>query len=208
MFSSNKIRKALAISAHPDDSELSCGGSLLKLKREYNVDIFQIVCSLGELKSNPNIRKSEQIEASRYLGVVECFFLDYSDGNISFNSSLVTTLEKYITSISPDIIFTHLTTDVHQDHRNVGLATISACRRFRANILEYPSLFTRDRIIENFFVDITAYFDKKLKLLSIFKSQKENEYMDKNVVKVRARDAGLQCKNMYAEEFLLSFGVA
>ncbi len=95
--------------------------------------------------------------------------------------------------------------DVHQDHRNVGLATLSAARRFMPAILFYPSLFTRDRFTPNLFIDISKYFQQKLKLLKIFKSQSSNEYMLPEVVEAQAREAGLHSGCKYAEEFSMNF---
>ena len=205
MLTLSKNLKVLAIGAHPDDIELSCGGTLLKLRKEYDADIHSLVFSKGELKSNPLIRAKEQSKAGEFLDVSETKLLDYKDGSIISDSSLVNEIEQLVKECQPDLIFTHHIDDIHQDHRNVGWATLSATRRKKQAILLYPSLFIRDRFIPNLYIDISKHLDQKLKLLSLFKSQRSNEYMDPEVIKVQARESGLHCGCKYAEEFYLSF---
>jgi LmbE family N-acetylglucosaminyl deacetylase len=43
-------KRVLAIGAHPDDVEVSCSGFLLKLKREYNCQLFSLICTGGRIE--------------------------------------------------------------------------------------------------------------------------------------------------------------
>jgi len=205
MITFEKGIKILAIGAHPDDIELSCGGSLLRFRDQFQAKIYTLICSKGELKSDPNVRVREQKEAVGQLGVSESVLLDNEDGSISANSFLVSEIEKHIEKWHPDIVFTHCTSDIHQDHRNVGWATLSAARRAKLAILFYPSLFIRERFVSNIFIDISNYFDEKKKLLAIFKSQASNEYMQPELITAQAREAGLHGGCEYAEQFSLNF---
>ncbi len=207
MLTLSKSLKVLAIGAHPDDIELSCGGTLLKLRKEYDTNIYSLVFSKGELKSDPLTRAKEQVKAGEFLGVSETKLLDYKDGSILADSNLVNEIEQVVKEYQPDLIFTHCIDDVHQDHRNIGWATLSATRRKKPAILLYPSLFTRDRFTPNLYIDISRHLDQKLKLLSLFKSQGTNEYMDPEVIKAQARESGLHSGCKYAEEFYLNFWI-
>ncbi len=207
MLTLSKNLKVLAIGAHPDDIELSCGGTLLKLRKEYDANIYSLVFSKGELKSDPLTRAKEQAKAGEFLGVSETKLLDYKDGSIFADSNLVNEIEQVVKEYQPDLIFTHCIDDVHQDHRNIGWATLSATRRKKPAILLYASLFTRDRFTPNLYIDISKHLDQKLKLLSLFKSQGTNEYMDPEVIKAQARESGLHSGCKYAEEFYLNFWI-
>ena len=102
MFTLSNDLKVLALGAHPDDIELSCGGSLLKLKNEYKADIYTLVFSCGELKSNPKTRTEEQIKAGEFLNVSKSKILKYEDGSILANHKLVSETEKYIKKLNPE----------------------------------------------------------------------------------------------------------
>jgi LmbE family N-acetylglucosaminyl deacetylase len=207
MLALSKNLKVLAVGAHPDDIELSCGGTLLKLKKEYDACIYTLIFSKGELKSNPLIRAKEQARAGKFLGVFKSRLLNYKDGSILVDSNLVNEIEQLVKEYQPDLIFTHCIDDIHQDHRNIGWATLSATRRKKPAILLYSSLFTRDRFTPNLYIDISKHLDQKLKLLSLFKSQESNEYMDPEVIKAQARESGLHSGCKYAEEFYLNFWI-
>lgn len=202
----NKNIRILAIGAHPDDIELSCAGTILKLKKEYRAKIYSIICSKGELKNKPNVRIKEQLDSNKYLKVSKSLFFDCRDGFILPNANLIARIEEVVKKYNPDLIFTHWPNDIHQDHRNVGWATLSATRRSKSAIVFYPSLFTRDQFLPNLFSDITKYFEQKLSVLSLFESQSQNEYMFPEVVKTRAKEAGLYCDCELAEQFYLNFG--
>lgn len=171
MLTLSENLKVLAIGAHPGDIELSCGGSLLKLIRKYDAIIYTLIFSKGELKSDPLTRAKEQTKAGGFLEVSEYKLLNYKDGSILADSNLVNEIELTIREYQPDLIFTHCIDDVHQDHRNIGWATLSATRRKKTAILLYPSLFTRNRFTPNLFIDISNYIDQKPELLSLFESQ-------------------------------------
>jgi len=207
MFELSKNLKVLALGAHPDDVELSCGGSLLKLKSEYKAEIYILIFTKGELKSNPVVRTKEQINAGKFLKVSGSKILNYKDGSIATNSTLVSEIERYIDEWKPNLVFTHCLEDIHQDHRNVAWATLSATRRTNQGVLFYPSMFTRDRFIPNFYVDITKWIDKKIEMLSLFKSQAYKEYMSPEVIVAQAKDSGLHSGCECAEEFFLNYWV-
>lgn len=198
----------LAVGAHPDDIELSCGGFLLSLRKDFNVQITSVICSNGELKENGVRRLEEQKRANKFLGVRNFYPLSKPDGSISFNSELVDDIEKIIRETDPELILTHYPKDVHQDHCNVALASIAAARRASATLVFYPSLFTRESFTANLYVDITDQFQNKLKLISEFKSQSGNIYLQPKTIKIRALEAGLFRNCQYSEKFFIYFAMA
>jgi len=76
----------LVIGAHPDDIELSCGGTVAKLANEgHAVALAEL--TRGELgtRGNEKIRGDEAINAAKILGVSIRRNLEIPDGNIELN---------------------------------------------------------------------------------------------------------------------------
>jgi LmbE family N-acetylglucosaminyl deacetylase len=206
-----KKKVILAIGAHPDDIEIGCGGTIRTFALQ-DADIYFIVATLGEKCIVRNIeekillekRKGENINASKYLGVKEIFFLGLPDTNIEHNGASVDAIEKYVKLLEPNFIFTHTKEDHHQDHRNLALATISACRRQKINILHYESPSTAQSFLPLVFNDISATINNKLEALSFFTSQNEKIYLDKEAIKGLAKYRGYISGYEYAEGFEIS----
>jgi len=197
--------RVLAIGAHPDDIELSCSGSLIKLKKEFGCKLFEVICTNGEFKSDFLIRIREQKKAAKAIGVEEVFYLKLKDGFLRHDADLVSKIEKVIDIVKPDIVFTHCPEDYHQDHIAVSKATISAVRRRRVILLFYPSYVAPKSFYFNLYVDITKYFNKKIEILNIFKSQSRSWYMDRNFIEIKEREAGFYIGCQYAEKFFIYF---
>jgi LmbE family N-acetylglucosaminyl deacetylase len=175
----------LTVGAHPDDAELFCGGTLLKLiDRDPSLSIYTVVCSAGNSRSNDRVHEQEL--ADQFLGVRKGFFLDFNDGEMIHNLKLVNELEKIIDNVQPDYIFAHSIWDTHQDHLAVAKAIKSANRQKRFNLITYPSYDLTMPFPSNCLVDVTDYFDRKLKLLSLFASQQNRWYFQKEAIVARA----------------------
>jgi len=184
----------LCFAAHPDDLEFSCTGTLKKIKRDYN-QIIYVIATNGEngfkinLSLSPEerirIRKSEQKDAAKKLGVNEVIFLEYQDGFLEYSMSLRERMVNLIKRYKPQIIFsfdpanksfTNLNL-FHRDHRVLAEVVFDACFAAK-NMYMYPGtphrieklyLFASDK--PNYFEDITDQIDFKLELLACHKSQ-------------------------------------
>jgi len=204
-------RKILAIGAHPDDIEIGCAGTLLTFSRQ-GFDIYYIIASLGE-KCDVNIaeqnslmerRKAESKKAADYIGVKDIKYLMLPDTFIEHNGMVVDSIEKIIESVEPEIIFTHTLNDKHQDHKNVGYATISACRRTKTNILHYETPSTAQSFNPVVFSDISSMIEEKINILKGFTSQNEKIYLDNEAIIGLARYRGHTSGSKYAETFEVS----
>ena len=132
------------------------------------------------------IRKKEQQEAAKSLGVWEVHFLDYVDGELLADLKLKEEVVRFIRRYRPDIVFTMdpsyfyfktLGFVNHSDHRAIGEATLDACFPLARDLFS-PSPPTQGRIEtpqgqdlllysivpENatFYVDVTETFDDKI----------------------------------------------
>jgi LmbE family N-acetylglucosaminyl deacetylase len=184
----------LCIGAHPDDMEYTCTGTLAKFKKQ-GYRIYYIIVTNGEngfkcekkttVQQRIRIRKEEQLEATRKLGVEKVFFLGYRDGFLVYTEKLRRQLVKIIKTLKPEIIFTFDPANksydnlnaLHHDHRVVAEAVFDACFAAK-NLWMYPGeqhriwkmyFFTTDK--PNHIEDITDLMDFKLELLSCHRSQ-------------------------------------
>ena len=186
----------LCIGAHPDDMEYTCTGTLSKFKKQAaDSQIYYVIVTNGEngfkmnrkatIVQRVRIRKAEQLEAAKKLGVEKVFFLGYRDGFLASTEKLRRQLVKIIKKLRPEIIFTfdpanksfnNLNT-LHHDHRIVAEAVFDACFAAK-NLWMYPGethhikklyFFTTDK--PNHIEDITELMDFKLELLACHRSQ-------------------------------------
>ncbi|MBZ0203836.1 MAG: PIG-L family deacetylase [Ignavibacteria bacterium] len=183
----------LAVSAHPDDIEFSCGGTMFKYE-ELGFEIYFAVATNGEngfkIAHKPKaerikIRHKEQLKAAGVLGVKKVFFLNQRDCHLEYTEGLRTKLVKIIKEVEPDIIFSFDPANKsfesinlnHRDHRIIAEAVFDAVFAAR-NRYAYPGnphavsffhFFGPDK--PNYFENITKYIDCKIKLIEAHRSQ-------------------------------------
>ena len=134
----------LVVGAHPDDNDFGAGATVAKAARQ-EAKVIYLIATTGQRGSSDEamtperlsgIRKKEQEEAARALGVREVQFLDYVDGelipDIRLKEQVVICIRRY----RPDIVFTMDPSFFyfkdfgfvnHSDHRAIGEATLDAC---------------------------------------------------------------------------------
>jgi LmbE family N-acetylglucosaminyl deacetylase len=135
-------RIVLAISAHPDDIEFGCGGTMFNF-RESGYDIFLVVATNGEngfkighksRKERVRVRYAEQKAAAKFLGIKKVYFLHYRDGYLRNDEKLRDHIAKIIKLLKPEIVVSfdpaNKTFDSinlnHRDHRAIAEAGFDA----------------------------------------------------------------------------------
>ncbi len=110
----------LVVSAHPDDAELSAGGTIAKLTQEGNTVILAD-CTRGELgtRGTPEIRAQEASKAATILGVKKREILDMPDGSITNTPNNVLRIVEIIREYRPALIITSPPVERHPDHEAV-----------------------------------------------------------------------------------------
>jgi LmbE family N-acetylglucosaminyl deacetylase len=166
------MKSVLAVGAHPDDIELGCAATLAlhKLKGD---KVCLLVLTKGEASGSPEIRADECRKSLEIIGGDRLFFGGLADTHVHDGRETVDAIEKVVDEISPDIVYAPTFKDTHQDHRNAGHATMSACRRCKV-ILLYEGASTQRDFTPQVFVDVTSTFDTKLKMTKVFGSQVRN----------------------------------
>lgn len=192
----------LAIGAHPDDIEFGCGGALLKYAGSGH-NVFLFVVTDGCYGGDPCMRIREQEEATKLLGARELFWGGFKDTEVEDSRQLIIKMEDAIAKADPDIVFLNYLQDVHQDHRAVAAAGVSATRYIKEVLFfEVP---TSQHFEPDIFVDIQSVLDKKMELLKLHVSQVDKTRVENLTILESARSCanfrGFQGRVKYAEGF-------
>lgn len=220
----------LFFAAHPDDIELSCGGTVIKFvksnKRAGIIDLTR-----GELgtRGTAKIRHSEVEKASKVMGIEVRENMHLPDGNIEINLKNKTDVIKIIRHYKPEIIFLPYPDDRHPDHINSsnlikdaafysGLQKIETKKGGKIQKPHRPKkniYFMQSYTFEpSFIIDISDEFNKKMEAIRCYSSQfynpnskEPNTFIsDKNFIEhleARAKFYGFQIGAKYGEPFYM-----
>lgn len=187
----NKV-KILAIGAHPDDVEIGCGGFLLKSTHAKD-EVFIYCLTRGEAGGGGRDQREKEARISaEMIGAQAIWFGEFQDTELNPTGALVNNIEAVIDQVNPDIIFTHAKNDEHHDHRAVGLCTIEAARHY-PTILAYEIPLTKN-FQPQIYVDISDVIQMKVKLISLYHSQKAKRYLWKDAIYGLAQYRALQSR--------------
>ena len=177
----------LAFGAHPDDVELSCGGTIIKyIKEGKRVGIVDL--TRGELgtQGNETIRDSESSLSQSILGVEKRINLDIGDGWFEINKENKLKVVRAIRRYQPTIILANAEDDRHPDHPRAaqllkeslflsGLKKIETIDNGVVQDIWRPKYLFHYRqyryIKPDFVVDVSSHFETKMKAIMSFKSQ-------------------------------------
>jgi len=166
--------KILAVGAHPDDVELGCGATLALFKKKGH-RVYILVLTRGEASGDPKVREKECRLAAKTIGVDNIFFGNLRDTKITDGVETIMEIENIVDLVKADVVFAHSSKDGHQDHRNAGLAALSAARNVK-KVLLYESPAALKEFCPQVFVDITSTFYIKMEALKAFGSQASKVY--------------------------------
>jgi len=214
----------LAVGAHPDDVEISCGGTLaFAAAQGHSVGILDL--TLGELATNGTVetRIAEAAEAARALGVALRRNGELPDGAIdSRDPGQVRRVVALLRSLRPAILLTHFPRDRHPDHGEASRLVdrawyLAGLRRYDAEgdpFRPEARYYFASRIgfEPSFVVDITATWDVKRRSILAHKSQVLREGQDTSAtalnepdflerIEARARHYGGMIGVRYGEPF-------
>src|SRR5213594_4762326 len=165
--------------------------------------IFIFVASDGALGGDGDVRRQEQKDSARILGVREVFWGGYPDTEVPLSRDLIVRLEAVIRQVDPRMIFINSPDDTHQDHRNLAQGAMSATR-YVPNFLFYEGP-TSVNFTPNCFTDIEKVLDKKLACLEAHRSQvAKTNIEDLSILELAVSTAnfrGIQARVKYAEAF-------
>jgi len=185
----------MIIAPHPDDPEFGIGGTVAKWTKEGKRVIY-IICTNGNKGTDDpaitpaqltEIRRAEQMDAARSLGVSDVVFLEHDDQSIEDTPEFRKELVKVIRTYKPDVVAApdpYRKYIWHRDHRITGQVVLDAVYPFARDRLAYPDLvqegYQPHKVKEllfwgveqpNHFSDVTATFESKVAALRCHKSQ-------------------------------------
>jgi bacillithiol biosynthesis deacetylase BshB1 len=173
----------LAIAAHPDDVELTCGGTLLKMaQRGYKTGILDLTAGEMGTRGTPETRAKEAAKAAKFLSVNWRGTLGVPDSDVQPSRQHKLRLAAVIRQLRPKTVILPYWEARHPDHYHAstlgyeacflaGLKQLpiegEACRPFK---ILYATSYYAD-VRPTFVVDITAQYQRRRNAILAFASQ-------------------------------------
>jgi LmbE family N-acetylglucosaminyl deacetylase len=190
--------EVLCLGAHPDDIEIGCGGTLLRLGRREDVRVTAMV-----LTGVPERVKETTAAMRALLPHVRMECAELTDGRLPGEWGAVKqALESLATECSPDLVFAPRVDDAHQDHRLVGALASTVWRDALVLHYEIPK-WDGDLDPPTHFVALDeADARRKVDVLNdCFPSQAGRDWWDDELFLGLMRLRGVECRSRYAEGF-------
>lgn len=172
----------LAIAAHPDDVELTCGGTLLKMAdRGYSVGILDLTRGEMGTRGSPETRAREAEAARIVLGARFRTQMDLGDSEVTASIENRLLLAQQIREHRPRTIILPYWDGRHPDHYTAAHLGYEACyaaglkkaklngEPHRPHKILYSTIYWD--VVPSFAVDISPHFERKLEAIHCFASQ-------------------------------------
>jgi LmbE family N-acetylglucosaminyl deacetylase len=218
--------RALAVYAHPNDSDVACAGTLARWIKGGS-EVALVICAAGD-KGSPQpqdpvelagARADEVAAAADLLGVGDYEILGYPDGEVSNSVALRERLVGWVRRWRPDTVLGPDPTAVffggayvnHRDHREVGWALLDTVAPAAGSPLYFPeagpphqvaTLLLSGSLEPDAVVDIGEQLDTKAAALRCHTTQLggDEAFIDE-FVRRRSAEAGAGVGVSFAEAF-------
>jgi len=219
---------ALFFAAHPDDVELSCGGTVVKfIESGKKVGIIDLTRGEMGTRGSARIREEEARRAARVLKIHVRENLRMPDGNIQLTTENKSRVISVIRKFRPKSIFVPYPSDRHPDHSHAsrlveesafysGLVKVRTLEKGKSQpafrpekVFFYMQAFT---FTPTFIVDISKQFGRKMEAIHCYSSQfydpeseepetfiSDKKFLD--YIETRARHYGFSIGKEYGEPF-------
>lgn len=215
--------KVLAIAVHPDDETLGCGGTILKHVEGGDDVAWLIITNVkseyGYTSERVESRNIEISEVAKDYGFSKVFNLEFKPTGLNSENQpeLIDRISEVFNEFRPEVIYMINRSDAHSDHRFSFQACFACTKPFRypfiKRVLMYeciseteftPSL-PENAFIPNYFVDVTAFLNKKLEIMKIYDSEVSPHPFPRSIenIKSLAMFRGASVGVYYAEAFML-----
>jgi N-acetylglucosamine malate deacetylase 1 len=176
----------LAIAAHRDDAEQTCGGTLLRMAaRGLRTAILDLTRGEAGTRGSAEERGREAREAARLLGVGWREALDLPDGAVENTLENRVKIARILRRLRPRVVILPYWQARHPDHAIVATLGYEACflaglgkietdaAPYRPFKIIYASLYADVR--PSFIVDITPFIEQRYAALMAYRSQYANQ---------------------------------
>ena len=214
----------LSIAAHRDDSELTCGGTLIKMAEAgYKVGALDLTAGESGTRGSAALREREAAKAARVMGLAHRENLHLPDAAIENLREYKLKIAETVRRLRPKTVILPYWEGRHPDHYNTGQIGYEACflaglrklalpgKAYRPHKIIYATLYVPS-LLPTFVVDITRQFRKKCKAILCYRSQFSDEKDAQNLFPSRrgledrlsslGHHFGLMAGVRYAEPFL------
>ncbi|HET7213114.1 MAG TPA: bacillithiol biosynthesis deacetylase BshB1 [Terriglobia bacterium] len=215
----------LSIAAHRDDTELTCGGTVIKMVQAgYRVGILDLTAGETGTRGNAALREREANRASKIMGIVHRENLYMPDAGIENLREYKMNIAQKIRELRPRTVILPYWKGRHPDHYTTGQIGYEACffaglaklplkgKPFRPHKVVYSSLYV-PTARPSFVVDISGQLEQKLKAILAYSSQfsaredMQNLFPSRQDLRERvaslARHFGLMIGGRYGEPFVM-----
>jgi bacillithiol biosynthesis deacetylase BshB1 len=172
----------LAIAAHPDDVELTCGGTVLKMSEAgYRTGILDLTKGEMGSRGTPETRLREAARAAKILKVRVRRNLGLPDARLEMREEYKMAIAEVIRELKPQTVILPYWEGRHPDHYTAAKLGYEAC--FVAGLKNYPLsgvAFRPFKILyatadanarPTFYVDITQQFERRRRAILAYGSQ-------------------------------------
>lgn len=166
--------RVLVIAAHPDDAEISVGGTIARL-REGGVDVA--VANFTTSEYSPAMLENRRRAAAQAAEILGHRLIWIEDGRHNqvediAEYRLVGLIDDIVKRERPDAVIGPWSEDSHVDHARLARATTASSRCWDADLYAYcPAEFRAasfQRFSPNFFVDISPFVERKRAAIQTF----------------------------------------
>jgi N-acetylglucosamine malate deacetylase 1 len=172
----------LAIAAHPDDVEQTCGGTLMRMSEMgYTTGVLDLTAGDMGTRGSPELRIEESEKAAHVMGLAWRGNLKFPDARLENTLAGRMTLAYEIRQQKPRVVILPYWEGRHPDHYRTSELGYEAC--FLAGLKKidphsephrpfkilYSSLYAN--VKPSFVVDITPHFERRMESLFAYKSQ-------------------------------------
>jgi bacillithiol biosynthesis deacetylase BshB1 len=172
----------LAIAAHPDDVEQTCGGTLIRMAEAgYRTGVLDLTAGDMGTRGSPEIRVAESEIAAKHMLVEWRGNLYFPDARLENTLTARLTLAMKIRELQPRVVILPYWQARHPDHYRCGEMGFEACflaglkkideysTPHRPQKILYSSLYAD--VKPSFIVDISAQFERRMTALLSYASQ-------------------------------------
>src|SRR5271165_603105 len=172
----------LAVAAHPDDVEQTCGGTLLRMAElGYRSGILDLTAGDMGTRGTPEVRIQESNAAKNVLQTTWRGNLRWPDARLENTLSARMTLAMEIRRLHPRVVILPYWEGRHPDHYRAAEIGYEACflaglrkldeetEPHRPHKILYSSIYAN--VTPSFVVDITAQFERRMAALFCYESQ-------------------------------------
>jgi len=172
----------LAIAAHPDDVEQTCGGTLIRMaEMGYRTGVLDLTAGDMGSRGTPEIRIQESDAAARHMLLAWRGNMRLPDARLENTVSVRMSLAAEIRALRPRVVILPYWEARHPDHYRASEMSFEACflaglkkldedtEPHRPTKIIYSSLYAN--VTPSFVVDISAQFDRRMAALFAYDSQ-------------------------------------